>query len=365
MRVAFDEQIFAIQEFGGISRMFAELAKQFISDPRIGVDLVPLNSRVINHYVLDNPELAQALNVRSAGHSYAALMTYFTKMRPKGNVDVIHNTFYLPHGLAGYPGAKRVVTVHDMIPELLPRTRRRLDFLTLKKRYVKTADHVICVSEATRSDLLRTYGDIKAPISVVHHGVDPIFTPGNARPAALPENYILFVGNRGQYKDARVLLKSFSELLKQGSDLELVFVGGGAFTPDETREMEGMGIARRTHQFSLPDTEMAGAYGNAQVTVFPSRFEGFGLPALEAMACGSPTVLARATSLPEVGGDAALYFAPGDAAGLTARLSEISNSSTLQQELTTAGLARAKEFNWHRSAEQTADVYRQTLGEPR
>ena len=365
MRVAFDEQIFAIQEFGGISRMFAELAKQYISDPGIGVELEPLNSTVINHYVLDNPALARALNVRRAGHSYAALLTYFTKMRPKVHVDVVHNTFYLPHGLAGYPGAKRVVTVHDMIPELLPRTRRRLDFITLKKRYVKTADHVICVSEATRNDLLRTYGDIKAPISVVHHGVDPIFTPGEARPLALPENYILFVGNRGQYKDARVLLRSFSELLKQGTDLELVFVGGGAFAPDESRELEVLGIATRTHQFSLPDSEMAGAYGNARVTVFPSRFEGFGLPALEAMACASPTVLARATSLPEVGGDAALYFAPGDASELTARLTEVTENSRLRQELTTAGLARAREFSWHRSAERTAEVYRQTLGEAR
>ncbi len=363
MRVAFDEQIFAIQEFGGISRMFAELAKQFIADPNIGVDLEPLNSKVINHYVLDNPALAKSLNVRGTEHSYGALLTYFTRMRPKVHVDVVHNTFYLPHGLAGYPGAKRVVTVHDMIPELLPRTRRRLDFITLKKRYVMTADHVICVSEATRNDLLRTYGDIKAPISVVHHGVDPIFTPGNPRPEGLPQDYILFVGNRGQYKDARVLLKSFSELMSRGTDLKLVFVGGGAFTPEEARELQNLGISARTHQFSLPDSAMAGAYANAQITVFPSRFEGFGLPALEAMACGSPTVLARATSLPEVGGDAALYFAPGDAHELAEHLKRLSDDEALRRNLTAAGLERASRFSWHRTAEQTAAVYQQTLSE--
>jgi hypothetical protein len=83
--------------------------------------------------------------------------------------------------------------------------------------------------------------------------------PGNPRPEGLPQDYILFVGNRGQYKDARVLLKSFSELMSRGTDLELVFVGGGAFTPEEARELQNLGISARTHQFSLPDSAMAGA----------------------------------------------------------------------------------------------------------
>jgi glycosyltransferase involved in cell wall biosynthesis len=190
MRLAFDEQIFAIQEFGGISRLFAELAKQYTgavptSQTHSGVSLEPMHAPIVNRYILGHPEVERALDVWDAGSPWRALGRYFTRRRPSTSVDVLHSTFYLPHGLAGYPGARRIVTVHDMIPELLPKTRRRLDFITLKRRYVMSADHLICVSEATRQDLLRCYGPIPAPITVVHHGVDPAFQPGMPRWEAL------------------------------------------------------------------------------------------------------------------------------------------------------------------------------------
>ena len=283
MRLAFDEQIFAAQHYGGISRLFAELSKQFLREGSLEVELLPLDAPVVNRYLLDDPYLRDQLKVSDAGSTMAALARYFVRMRPRTSVDVIHNTFYLPHGLAGYPKARRVVTVHDMIPELLPKSRRRLDFITLKKRYVMSADHVICVSEATRNDMLRVYGDIKAPISVVHHGVDPIFRPGDQRVPGLPDRYLLFVGNRGQYKDANVLLSAFANLRDKADGVALVFTGGGAFTRAERAQQQELGIADRVIQISLKDTAMSGAYGNALMCVFPSRFEGFGLPALAAL----------------------------------------------------------------------------------
>lgn len=361
MRVAFDEQIFAIQAYGGISRMFAELARQFTDDPALDVDLLPLSAPIINRYVLDNDRLKARLAVWDAGHEYKSIGRYFMRVQPRRRLDVVHNTFYLPHGLAGYPGAKRVVTVHDMIPELMPKTRRRLDFVTLKKRYVMSADHVICVSEFTREDLVRTYGPIKAPISVVHHGVDPVFGPGAARPAGLPERYVLFVGNRGQYKDAAVLMRAFATIAEVESDISLLFVGGGGFSGEEQGRLSDMGIQARVAQLSLPDDQMPGAYGNALMCVFPSRFEGFGLPALEAMACGTPTILARATSLPEVGGDAAVYFTPGDDRELAAAMAEFMGNEGRRDRHRRAGIERAQMFTWRKAAEETAAVYRSLL----
>jgi glycosyltransferase involved in cell wall biosynthesis len=359
VRVAFDEQIFAIQEYGGISRLFAELAKQFTGNPAFDVALEPMHAPIINGYVLGHLDLERDLDVWNAESTWKSLGRYFTRMRPKTEVDIIHNTFYLPHGLAGYPGAKRVVTVHDMIPEQMPQTRRRLDFITLKKRYVKSADHVICVSEYTRNDLLRTYGEIKAPISVVYHGVDPVFQPGAERIEGFPERYLVFVGNRGQYKDANVLIEAFAKL--NHSDLSVVFVGGGDFSRDEQRKLNDLGIADRVIQRSLPDYLMPAAYGNAVLCVFPSRFEGFGLPALESMACNTATVLANATSLPEVGGDAARYFSPGDAIDLAGVLAELLSDQAQVEALEKAGLQRSREFTWHASAQATADAYRVTL----
>jgi glycosyltransferase involved in cell wall biosynthesis len=361
VRVAYDEQIFAMQAYGGISRMFAELAAQFTADPELDVELLPLSAPIINRYVLDNPQLKARLAVWDGGHEYRALGRYFLRVQPRRRMDIVHNTFYLPHGLAGYPGAKRVVTVHDMIPEMMPQTRRRLDFLTLKKRYVRTADHVICVSESTRNHMLETYGPITAPISVVHHGVDPKFRPDSAPLPQLPDRYVLFVGNRGQYKDAAVLISAFAVAARHIPDLHLLFVGGGAFTHVEQRSLHDLGIAGRTTQVSLPDDAMAAAYGNALMCVFPSRFEGFGLPALEAMACGTPTVLARGTSLPEVGGTAAAYFEPGNADELAAVMESLIEGESLRDAHRDAGIIRAKEFSWRRSAEETAAVYRQVL----
>jgi glycosyltransferase involved in cell wall biosynthesis len=341
--------------------LFAELSKQFLRDDALEVDLLPLDAPVVNRYLLDEPHLRDRLKVTDAGTTVAALARYFVRMRPRTSVDVIHNTFYLPHGLAGYPKARRVVTVHDMIPELLPKSRRRLDFITLKRRYVMSADHVICVSEATRNDMLRVYGDIKAPISVVYHGVDPIFRPGDPRVPGLPDRYLLFVGNRGQYKDANVLLNAFANLRAKDDTLDLVFTGGGAFSRAERAQHQELRIADRISQVSLKDTVMSGAYGNALMCVFPSRFEGFGLPALEAMASGIPAVVARATSLPEVGGDAAAYFEPGRADQLADLISEILGDSALRTRMVAAGLERAGQFTWATAAERTADVYRSML----
>jgi glycosyltransferase involved in cell wall biosynthesis len=362
VRVAFDEQIFALQAYGGISRMFAELAKQFIENPELDVQLLPLNAPVINRYILDDETIRSRLAVRDAKHEYRSLLRYVARIQPRPGNDIVHNTFYLPHGLAAYPGAKRVVTVHDMIPELMPQTRRRLDFLTLKRRYVRHADHVICVSEATKSDLLKVYGEIPVPISVVHHGVDPIFRPDLDPHPELPLRYVLFVGNRAQYKDAAVLMKAFATAARDQRDMVLLFVGGGPFSTEERRLLAHLGIAARTIQVSLADRLMPAAYSNAVMCVFPSRFEGFGLPALEAMACGTPTVLARATSLPEVGGDAALYFEPGNSEDLTAVMEQVLGDDQLVSRLRVAGIGRARTFTWGKSAEETVAVYRSTLG---
>ena len=361
MRVALDEQIFTIQEYGGISRLFFELARQFERYPELGVDVLPMDSAIINRYVLEDHNLSQKLQVHPAKGKYQALVKYLLRRNSRVNADIVHNTFYLPHGLFGYSGSKRIVTIHDMIPEMLPKTRRRLDLLTLKGKYIRQADHIICVSSATRGDLLRLYPDIKAPISVVHHGVDPIFTPSVPRWSDLPSSYILFVGNRGQYKDASVLLKAFAQFTKEFPETTLLFVGGGQFNSQEISFMNSLGIRNKTQHRILPDAEMSSAYGNALFTVFPSRFEGFGLPALESMACGTPTILANATSLPEVGGDAAEYFTPGDHEELAQVMLRLAHDESRRTLLSQKGAIQAASFSWERCAAETVDVYRQTL----
>lgn len=360
--MAFDEQIFAIQRYGGISRMFAQLARQFVLEPIDDVQVLPFNAPVVNRYLLDHPELSGPLGAREARNEWTALAHYLTRPQTHPRCEIVHNSFYLPHGLAPVKGAKRIVTIHDMIPERLPHTRRRLDRLTLKHRYVQRADHIICVSEATREDLEDIYGPLDVAVSVVHHGVDERFRPDVPRLDVLPERYVLFVGNRGQYKDARVLFDAFAQIAQDFPDLHLLCVGGAGLSPQEVQWLTERGIRDRVSQRYLSDAEIASAYAHAEVFVFPSRFEGFGLPALEAMASGTPVMLANATSLPEVGADAAIYFTPGNAAELASALASLLTDDSAKQQLITRGLERAAIFSWHAAAEKTAAVYRQARG---
>lgn len=361
MRVALDEQIFAIQPVGGISRMFSELARQFLQGSPADVELVPFQTPIVNRYVLEDVRLTGALQARAARNPWTALGSYFSRVGRPPKADIVHNTFYLPHGLDGRHAGKRIVTIHDMIPELMPRTRRRLDFLTLKQRYVRSADQVICVSEATKQDLLKVYGLIEAPIHVIHHGVSDRFQPDIPRVDFLPERYILFVGHRHQYKDAEVLFRAFAQIAQSDLDLALLCVGGNGLSQRESSLLEELGIRGRVSQRFLSDELMASAYANAEVFVFPSHFEGFGLPALEAMASGIPTILARATSLPEIGGDAALYFEPGAVIELSAQISAVLNDFSLRRDLVQKGLKRSSAFTWERAAAATASVYHQAL----
>jgi glycosyltransferase involved in cell wall biosynthesis len=168
--------------------------------------------------------------------------------------------------------------------------------------------------------------------------------------------YLLFVGSRAPYKDFSVLAQAFAGLAEMGK-LSLVAVGDGPFTPPELATLSRLGIDRRARQVDLSDHELAGAYSHALCFVYPSRYEGFGLPALEAMACGCPVILADSSSLPEIGGSAAHYFPPGDHAALGRLIADLVPNEQLRAQRRQAGLARAALFSWRKTARLTAAAY--------
>jgi glycosyltransferase involved in cell wall biosynthesis len=249
------------------------------------------------------------------------------------------------HALPLRPVGATVLTVHDLSferdPELMP-TKDRLVFKTIVPRSARRADRVIAVSERTRDDLIELYRIPKEKIRVIPHGVDPAFVPG----VGTGERYLLFVGAVQRRKDPWAALEAAQDV-----QLPLV-IAGPEREPALAAELRRRGADLRGY---VEKRELAELYRGAVCLVVPSRYEGFGLPVLEAMASGVPVVAARDPALMEVAVDAAVYADQGDLAGAILRAVEH------RADLRSAGLARAAQFSWAETARRTVEVYRELL----
>jgi glycosyltransferase involved in cell wall biosynthesis len=256
-----------------------------------------------------------------------------------------------------YRGAA-VVTVHDLSFEREPKLMRPFDrrvFRTMVPRSVRRADRVLTVSERTKRDLIEEYGTPEAKVVVTPNGVDAAFTPHGARQDESP--YLLFVGALQPRKDPLTAIEALS--LTPGT-LRLLVAG-----PDKGAEAEAraavsrLGLDGRVEFVGhVEKPELAALYRGAECFVLPSRYEGFGLPVLEAMASGTPVVTTTAGSLPEVADDAAVLVEPGDPVALAGG---IERALADRERLVAAGLERAREFSWTETAQRTLDVYRELL----
>jgi glycosyltransferase involved in cell wall biosynthesis len=233
---------------------------------------------------------------------------------------------------------------------------------------VRRARRVIAVSESTKNDLVKIYGISPAKIDVVHNGVDASFQPLPADQVAsfrqqkrLPDRFILFVGTLEPRKNIVRLIEAYAMLPKERPPL--VLVGGKGWFYDEifarVEELELTGDVRFAG--FVPAEELPLWYNAADLFVYPSIYEGFGLPALEAMACGTAVITSTASSLPEVVGEAGQLVDPADTDAMANAMAQVLAKSDLQQEMIAAGLAQAAGFSWHNAARGTVDSYRRAL----
>jgi glycosyltransferase involved in cell wall biosynthesis len=251
-----------------------------------------------------------------------------------------------------------IVTVHDLSFEHHPwlmSPRDQLLFRTLVPRSARRADRVLAVSERTKHDLVERYGIAEDRIVVTPNGVDPVFRPNGEAPDRSP--YALFVGGIQPRKDP---LSAIEALALLNGNLSLVLVGaekrGG---PEVRRAIHRLGLEQRVELAGhLERDELAALYRGAACLVFPSRYEGFGLPVLEAMASGTPVVAAAAGAVPEVAGDAAVLVEPGDPSALA---DGIERALADRPRLVAAGLERARQFSWAETARMTLETYRELL----
>jgi glycosyltransferase involved in cell wall biosynthesis len=292
----------------------------------------------------------------------------FRRLVPE--VTLFHATEHLLLPLRRVP---TVLTVHDLIFRHLPQHHKSLNRWYLNATmplYCRHADQIIAISQATRQDLMAAYGVPAEKITVIPEAADPQFHPQSPETVTivrarydLPQRYLLFVGTIEPRKNLGRLLTAFEVLQADGLTDGLVIVGRRGWLTDAFFAQLERSPARDAVIFPgyVPDPDLPAIYAGAQALVFPSLYEGFGLPVLEAMACETPVVTSRTSSIPEVGGDAALYFDPEDADEILAQIRRVLSDPALSAELRSQGLAQADRFSWARTAAQTQSVYNSIL----
>ena len=286
-------------------------------------------------------------------------------------IDLLHALGYVaPFGWRG----RTVVTVYDLsflrYPELFNRGNRYY-LRTFTPPSVRRADHVITISEHTRRDVIELCGVAPERVTSIHLAADARFTPAEPAEVArfraskgLPERFILYMGTLEPRKNVGLLVRAFAELRRTGlTDCELVLAGGKGWQYQPVLDLiNELRIGDVVHLPGyVPDDEQALWYSSAVVFAFPSVYEGFGLPVLEAMACGTPVVASRSSSLPEVVGEAGALVSPTDPHELGAQLRELLESEGRRAMMREAGLARARTFSWRRMAAETVGVYREVV----
>lgn len=361
VKVFFDGRIFTLQQQGGVSRLFFELMRSFGQAQEVEqilyrgayVDRYPFRKEWFKRYYgLRMPLVGRFLPIGPLD-DIGMELAYGVNA---GSDLIYHATYYrLPKRVRG----PLVVHVYDMIHELYGGD---LNTKMLKEKALETADLVISISESTKKDLCGLYQVDPQKVVVAYPGVSSVFH-GRTAPISGAERdderpYMLYVGKRGWYKNFDLLLDTFVRR-KYFHDFDLVLVGGERELSVQQQQVVADSVTKRTwlrHEF-CSDTRLAELYSNATAFICTSLYEGFGIPLLEAMACGCPVIAAETSSVPEVVGDAALLFHPKDLEDLARQLDRVISDESLRAGLIERGQLRAMRFSWDAMAKAVCEGY--------
>ncbi len=377
MKILYDYQAFYLQKFGGISNCFVKLIENLPAGIEYNLaiqecDNVHLKESKlhVNFSPCKLNEDAFISKKKFKGRDF--LYRCFTDIFPtktslglnrqcsieainRGDYDVFHPTFLSPYFLKYLNDKPFVLTVHDMIPELYSKDNGSQ--MKEKPRLCRLAAHIIAVSERTKQDLVELLHVPKEKITVIYHGAPEITFSLSNKPI-IDGKYILFVGHRGKYKSFFPMMRFLKPFLLRHTDVKVVCTGQN-LSKEELSTLQAMGLNDKVIHLCASDVEMMNLYTNALCFVFPSQYEGFGIPILEAYKAHCPVLLNKASCFPEIAGDAAVYFYLNDSSSnLEQVLEQFSQISYIdRQDLIDRQLKRLSLFSWKRSAEQLAEVY--------
>jgi glycosyltransferase involved in cell wall biosynthesis len=380
MKVLYDHIVFEQQITGGVSRYFTELISSFSSDLDTELSVKFSNNIYLNKKCLVKTqpiidyrqEFIKGIEFRGKGRLFKLVKSLNKSKYPdthqtnldssiealkRQDFDVFHPTSYNPYFLDYIRKKPFVITVHDMIHEIYPEFIHKDDHTSIcKKKLVEKATHIIAVSENTKKDLMELLNVSEKKITVIYHGIPDVEESNTRR---VPDNYILYVGDRHGYKNFLFFLYSVAELLREYNIK--VICTGPEFNDIEKRKLIEFNIDKNVIHINSNEEELYNLYKHAIAFVFPSLYEGFGLPIIEAFACGCPVILSESSCFHEIAGKAALYFNPKRRTDICNKVKSVIEDDSLRSELISLGRLRKGSFSWAVAAEKTKGIYKSLL----
>ena len=375
--VFFDEQAFLMQRAGGISRYITSIGTELSKTGEIDVCIFGGLHRNVHLRQIDkNASLAihgllrrdrWRINSLCATASRIWRKRLFRKLRRQYRTLIYHPSYYDVDPMLASQADATVVTFHDMIPEWLAEKNpsdKATMLPAIKKDAVDLASLILANSEATKGDIFSSYPELEKQVLVTHLASHRPEDKGirHPLPSIAGSRYFLTVGNRGGYKRGDSVIQAFAHLCKSQPDIMLLSFGGEELLSEEETHLKEHGLTDRWHHLRGDDALLASCYRHAAALVYPSEFEGFGLPVLEAMSMGCPVITTRQKSIPEVGGEAVIYIDPEDIPEISKAMQDLLMTPEKRSKLITLGLARSKEFSWQKTALQTLESYKIAVG---
>ena len=354
--ILYDNQIFDIQRFGGISRYFCEIIRRlnlrydiavryslnyYLTTYYLGKHFIPLPRFIFKRYREQcqnkNEELSRKLLIKRKNYLF-------------------HPTYYNPYFLKHIGNNPYVITVHDMIHEKFSSCFSDADEIIKQKKEVIThANRIIAISENTKKDIVELLKVNPNKIDVIYHSTSMKAYDGRPT-SSLPEKFLLYVGDRAPYKNFDRLIKAFAGLSKEDQKLSLVCTGM-PFNKLEKELISKLNISDKTIHIKATDKLLCELYSRAELFVFPSLYEGFGIPILEAYACHCPVALSNTSCFPEIAENAGIYFDPYSEESIANSIKEVVYNDKTRLELIHAGNERLKKFSWEKAVHLTEETY--------
>jgi glycosyltransferase involved in cell wall biosynthesis len=368
VKILYDYQIFSMNEYGGVSRYFHEISSRIANCDDFDVEIVcPLyidkffeehtsSRRLVKGVKVNRFPKTNALG-KLVNENLSNLLFFMS------GANIVHETYYATKSVGNRNTAK-VITVYDMIHEkFFSATQAEKKFIRTKAEAIRRADHVICISENTKRDLIEKLGTDEKKISTIYLAHTPSSSADeNIVHLPLVNNpYLLYVGKRGEYKNFMQLLKAYSNSQKIKKDFQLVCFGGGKFSNLEISEISRFKLQEKVIQISGNDDMLANLYRWATAFIYPSLYEGFGIPLLEAMYYDCPVICSNVSSIPEVVGNAGEFFNPSSTDSIIHSIEKIIYSKEACDKLKVLGRERIKQFSWDLCAKQTKLVYQSLM----